>query len=172
MQRFRGPLENVCGPPLYTSEALSKRLLRLKGPFHPTNLSFCSASHRSSTPVELPLVDIPLGPTVMFLTAAPKTTLNPLSAKSHASLANSAIAFCPVPSLHPRSGELEFQSSRRRYLGGSYECPPATVSSYTVVVSYIAFGTLSLRSINAPGGGVHGMCGFHAAKMALKDLNI
>jgi len=28
-------------------EALSKRLLRLKGPFHPTNRSFCSASHRS-----------------------------------------------------------------------------------------------------------------------------
>src|SRR5260370_19240235 len=100
MQRFRGPLANVCGPPPYTSEALSKRLLRLKGPFHPTNHSFSSASHRSSTSVELPLVDILLGPTVMFLTAAPKTTPNPLSAKSYASLPNSAIAFCPVPSLH------------------------------------------------------------------------
>src|SRR6202035_93215 len=44
------------------------------------------------------------------------------------------------------SGELEFQSSRWRYLGGSNECPPATVSSYTVVVSHLAFGTLSLRS--------------------------
>ena len=49
-----------------------------------------------------------------------------------------------------RSGELEFQSSRRRYLRGSNEYPPATVSSYTVVVSHLAFGTLSLRSINAP----------------------
>ena len=35
-------------------------------------------------------------------------------------------------------------------LGGSNEYPPATVSSYTVVVSHVAFGTLSLRSINAP----------------------
>src|ERR1700719_3754321 len=54
MPRFHGPLANVCGPPPYTSEALSKRLLRRKGPFHPTNHSFCSASHRSLTPVELP----------------------------------------------------------------------------------------------------------------------
>ena len=38
----------------------------------------------------------------------------------------------------------------RLILGGSNECPPATVSSYTVVVSHLAFGTLSLRSINAP----------------------
>ena len=60
---------NVCGPPPYTSEALSKRLLRLKGPFHPTDHSFCSVSHRSSTAVELPLVGILLGPTAMFLTA-------------------------------------------------------------------------------------------------------
>src|ERR1700724_3577399 len=102
MHRFRGPLANVCGPLPYTSEDLSKRLLRLKGPFHPTNHLFCSASHRSSTPREHPLVDIPLGPTVMFLTAAPKTTPNPLSAKSYASLPNSATAFCPVPSLHPK----------------------------------------------------------------------
>src|SRR3984957_2657076 len=100
MHRFRGLLVNVCGPLPYTSEALSKRLLGQKGLFHPTNHSFCSASHRSSTPVGLPLVDIPLGPTVMFLTAAPKTTPNPLSAKSYASLPNSAIALCPVPSLH------------------------------------------------------------------------
>src|ERR1700680_22080 len=99
MQRFRGPLANVCGPPPYTSEALSKRLLRLKGPFHPINHSFCSASHRSSTPVELPLVDIRLGPTVMFLTAAPKTTPNPLSAKSYASVPNSPIDFFSVPLL-------------------------------------------------------------------------
>src|SRR5271166_1231152 len=100
MQRFHGPLVNVCGPPPYTSGARSKRLLRLKGPFHPTNHSFCSASHRSSTPVALPPVDIPLGPTVMFLTAAPKTTPNRLSAKSYASLLNFEIAFCPVPSQH------------------------------------------------------------------------
>src|SRR5271167_5198180 len=98
MQRFRGPLANVCGLLPYTSGALSKRLLRLKGPFHPTNHSSCSASRRSSTPVELPLVDIPLGPTVMFLTAAPKTTPNRLSARSYASLLNFEIAFCPVPS--------------------------------------------------------------------------
>src|ERR1700730_2439306 len=102
MQRFRGPLANVCGPPPYTSEALLRRLLRLKGPFHPTNHSFCLASHRSSTPVELPPADILLGPTVMFLTAARKTTPNPWSAKSYALLPNSVIAFCPVPSLHPR----------------------------------------------------------------------
>src|SRR6266478_2166038 len=38
----------------------------------------------------------------------------------------------------------------RLILGGSNEYPPATVSSYTVVVSHLAFGTLSLRSINAP----------------------
>src|ERR1700687_806126 len=38
----------------------------------------------------------------------------------------------------------------RLILGGSNEAPPATVSSYTVVVSHLAFGTLSLRSINAP----------------------
>src|SRR5882672_7928643 len=38
----------------------------------------------------------------------------------------------------------------RLILGGSNECPPATVSSYTVVVSHLAFGTLSLWSINAP----------------------
>jgi hypothetical protein len=37
----------------------------------------------------------------------------------------------------------------RLILGGSNECPPATVSSYTVVVSHLAFGTPSLRSINA-----------------------
>src|ERR1700735_3188601 len=98
----RGPLANAYGPPPYTSEALSKRLLRAKGPFHPTNHSFCSASHRSSTPPELPLVDILLGPTVMFLTEAPKTTPNPLSTKSYASLPNSAIAFSPVSSLHPK----------------------------------------------------------------------
>src|ERR1700730_8133480 len=63
-----------------------------------------------------------------------------------------------IPRLHSvpfrlytqRSGELEFQSSRRRYLGGSNECPPATVSSHTVVVSHLALGTLSLRSIHAP----------------------
>src|ERR1700720_3229482 len=103
MQRFRGPLANVCGPPPYTSEALSKRLLRLKGPFHPTNRSFCSASHRSSTPVELPLVDIPRGPTVMFLTAAPGAKPDPKRGKSYASHPNSAIAFCPVPFLHPTS---------------------------------------------------------------------
>src|SRR3984957_16739940 len=102
MQRFRGPLANVCEPPPYTSEDLSKRLLRLKEPFHPTDRSFCSASHRSSTPVELPPGDIPRGPTVMFLTAAPKTTPNPLSVKSYASLPNSAIASCPVPSLRPK----------------------------------------------------------------------
>src|SRR5258707_912664 len=104
MQRFRGPLANVCGPPPYTSEALSKRLLRLKGPFHPTNHSFCSASHRSSTPVELPLFIIPLGPTVMFQTAPPKTTANPLTPKPSAPLPNSSIAFCPVPSLHQKIG--------------------------------------------------------------------
>src|SRR3984893_11107708 len=63
-----------------------------------------------------------------------------------------------IPRLHSvpfrlytqRSGELESQSSRRRYLGGSNESPPATVSSYAVVVSHLAFGTLSLRCINAP----------------------
>src|ERR1700730_5773379 len=63
-----------------------------------------------------------------------------------------------IPRLHSvpfrlytqRSGELEFQSSRRRYRGGSNECPPAPVSPYTVVVSHLAFGALSLRSINAP----------------------
>ena len=152
MQRFRGPLANVCGPPPYTSEALSKRLLRLKGPFRSTNHSYCSASHRSSTPVALLLVDILLGPTVMFLMAARKTTPNPLRAKSYASLPNSAIAFSPFRLYTQRSGELESQSSRRRYPGGSNECPPATVSSYTVVVSHLAFGTLSLRSINAPRG--------------------
>ena len=38
----------------------------------------------------------------------------------------------------------------RLILGGSNEYPPATVSSYAVVVSHLAFGTLSLRSINAP----------------------
>src|SRR2546428_4131634 len=38
----------------------------------------------------------------------------------------------------------------RLILGGSNEYPPATVSSYTVVVSHLAFGTLSSRSINAP----------------------
>src|ERR1700719_4986446 len=106
MQRFRGPLANACGPPPYTSEALSKRLLKLKGPFHPINHSFCSASHRSSTPVEPPLVDIPLGPIVMFLTAAPKTTPNPLNAKSYASLPNSPTAFCPVASQHPKTWRL------------------------------------------------------------------
>src|SRR6202521_6400283 len=37
----------------------------------------------------------------------------------------------------------------RLILGGSNEYPPATVSSYTVVVSHLAFGTRSLRSINA-----------------------
>jgi hypothetical protein len=35
--------------------------------------------------------------------------------------------------------------------GTARECPPATVSPYTVVVSHLAFGTLSLRSIDAPG---------------------
>src|SRR5260370_34913835 len=101
MQRFRGPLANVCGPPPYTSEALSKRLLRLKGPFHPTNHSFCSASHRSSTPVELPLAAIPLGPTVTFLPAGPKTTPNTLSANSYPSRPNSPTALCPVSLLRP-----------------------------------------------------------------------
>src|SRR6202035_5224675 len=38
----------------------------------------------------------------------------------------------------------------RLILGGSNECPPAAVSSYTVVVSHLTLGTLSLRSINAP----------------------
>jgi hypothetical protein len=85
----------------------------------------------------------------MFLTAAPMTTPNPLNAKSCASLPNSAIAFCPVLSLHPKIWRVGIRICSAAISWGSNECPPATVSSYTVVVSHLAFGTLSLRSINA-----------------------
>src|ERR1700729_4239927 len=100
MHRFPGPLENVGVPPPFTSEVLSKRSRPQRERCHPTSRSFFSASHRSSTLVELHLANTQPGPTAMSRMAAPKTTSNRLNAKSSVSLPSSAIASCPPLFLH------------------------------------------------------------------------
>ena len=90
---------NVGAPLLFTSEVLLKRLPKPKEPFQLTSHSFFSDNLRSSTPVEPPRANTPLGPTVTFLMAAQRTMPIRLSAKSYALPQNSVIAFCPDPSL-------------------------------------------------------------------------
>ena len=60
-------------------------------------------------------------------------------------------------------------------LGEQRECPASCcVSSYTVIVSHLAFGTLSLREHQRPQVAAFMECVWisQAAKMALQDLNI
>lgn len=160
MHQFLGLPANASVPLLFTSEALSKRLPRLREPFPLTNHSFFSASHHFSIPAGLQSANIPRGPTAMFLMAAPKIMSNLSSARSSATLPGSATAFCLAPSLHPRLWivgmnvrQLLFRPTPSLYRtsrSGLYLCGAST----------------------PPGGGVHGMCGFHAAKMALADLGL
>src|ERR1700694_4818764 len=86
----------------------------------------------------------------------------------------------------PRVRDSIFAEHQRPQVAAFMECVdfmqprwPSRISTFnSIFCRSFRFGTgeyvegyrtrLWLRS----GGGVHGMCGFHAAKMALKDLNI
>ena len=139
----------------------------------PTNHSFFSASHHFSIPAELHPANIPRGPTAMFLMAAPKT----MSESIERQIVRYAPEFRDCILSRSVSSPKALESWNPNLVGGDILGGAMngrqllfrpTRSLYRTSRS----GLYLCGASTPPGGGVHGMCGFHAAKMALADLGL
>src|SRR6516162_8975258 len=64
---------------------------------------------------------------------------------------------------------VESKSDWRGLFRGHHGSSTASLPSHTLTLWHTAVQSLSLRASTPPGGGVHGMAGYHAATAALAD---